>query len=574
MALEWLGPVLGSALIAYLVRSSNRRERERKAKAQDESAKPADRPLTTLEDFEKAALARADEPPSMDLAVLLHRLAHALSDQGRPVDAERHASRLGEMVRDLPETSPTDLMATWEHHAALLCRLGRLAEAERVQTQVAELADRFYDAQSIEAIRQRVTLAAIHLNRGRTREALESLRSALESCLQIDSSDVPARAPLQSQVLRQIASCFLAHGDPATAERALRTAHEIDRSLLGDTNAELAASYEALAVVSRLQGRAQDALNLLEQALAVLDRAPRPADAVRSETIQSLGELLRDQGRLDAAEARLVESLAIDERRFGADHLELVPLLGKIAGLQRLRGRSADAESALRRRLAILERSVGREHRELIGSLSDLAHVLEERGRSAEADVLFLRALDIARRVGPETPVYVELVDQRARLAQNGGRGEEADSLLAEALEWRERALSEDHPELAFRLLALAGVRCSLGRPDDAEALYARSLAIFTRRFGQRHRTLIDPLYALSTLRFQRGDLEGAQRDLERCLELAEADLGESHPALLYFVESQAALLDRLGRSVEAEHMRSRARLLREARGRITTVIN
>jgi tetratricopeptide (TPR) repeat protein len=77
---------------------------------------------------------------------------------------------------------------------------------------------------------------------------------------------------------------------------------------------------------------------------------------------------------------------------------------------------------------------------------------------------------------------------------------------------------------------------------------------------------LIGPLFSFSWMQYQRGNLDGALAHLDRAISIANTSLAESDPARADLAETKARLLERLGRSAEAEHERSRATLLRQTR--------
>lgn len=71
-----------------------------------------------------------------------------------------------------------------------------------------------------------------------------------------------------------------------------------------------------------------------------------------------------------------------------------------------------------------------------------------------------------------------------------------AIELLKKSLAIREKALGEDHLEVASTLHNLANVYQKAGKPDDAEPLYIRVISIRDRKLGESHddtvRALID----------------------------------------------------------------------------------
>src|SRR6516164_9748661 len=90
-----------------------------------------------------------------------------------------------------------------------------------------------------------------------------------------------------------------------------------------------------------------------------------------------------------------------------------------------------------------------------------------------------LSSFDIAFAQGQPSPtpgVNAAELDQQALRLRQQGRYTEAEPLYQQALAIREKALGQDHPDVAASLNNLAVLYYSEGRYAEAEPLYKRAL--------------------------------------------------------------------------------------------------
>jgi tetratricopeptide (TPR) repeat protein len=550
------------------------RGKKRRTPPGEKSAHAAAAPLTsTSTELEAAVAAREAEPPSVERAVLVHRLSQQRAAAGRLLEAEALARQVSDWVRDLAEVGHQDTLAVWAHHVALLRALGKPEEAEALQRRLLDLAKQIHPPASPAIIQQRVVLAAILILRGLRDEAASLLHEASAELDVAGAADFPEGADAPT-LLGEIGERWFELGDLEEAERALVRKLALERLRLGEASPLRAPSFEALARVRRARCRSDEARRDLEQALALVEAGGGPFHQDVSRIARELGLLRYERGDLAAAETLLERSLAIRERHLGRDHGSLAGALKELAHLRRIQGRFAAAEASLRRAIALLERIGGPEHLDLVSCLLDLAGVLVTDMRHAEAETHLRRAVAIVRESGSVGHASTaDALDALARFEASRGANAEAEALLAESLRGRERVLGPDHPEIAFRLTGIAELQISSDKLREAESGLQRALAILTRGLGGDPLHLVGVLQRLAVAHFRRGDLDGAIRRMQRALELAESAYGDADPGLLPLVESLANLLGTAGRDAEAEHNRARAEVLRTAR-RARPVVN
>jgi eukaryotic-like serine/threonine-protein kinase len=143
------------------------------------------------------------------------------------------------------------------------------------------------------------------------------------------------------------------------------------------------------------------ALPLTQEALAVLERAPRPDELMVATLHNRLGTDLKELGRYAESLAAYDRAVAIRERLLGPDHPTVALVLGNRGGTLRYLGRYDEALADLERARAIRETVLGPDHPEVAASLTNLANLHAVLGRTEEAYRLRRRALEIAGRSLP-----------------------------------------------------------------------------------------------------------------------------------------------------------------------------
>jgi tetratricopeptide (TPR) repeat protein len=107
-----------------------------------------------------------------------------------------------------------------------------------------------------------------------------------------------------------------------------------------------------------------------------------------------------------------------------------------------------------------------------------------------------------------------------------------ARATLERALDIKESAWGQNHPEVATTLTNLGSVRQQLGDLADARANQERALAIFESAYGPNHPEVARVLGNLGIVQYDLYDLDGAHDTQERALGIEEAFYGPDHPVV------------------------------------------
>jgi serine/threonine-protein kinase len=289
---------------------------------------------------------------------------------------------------------------------------------------------------------------------------------------------------------------------------------------------------------ARTEGRVDEAVRMLEEALAAL--APFPDEHLRrAEVLGQLAVSLNHRSDFRLALARLDEA----DREFGgldvaseADHARVrVSLLGARAYALGEEGRHAEAAAANDAALALARTALPPGHELLVDAL--LERAARRRVLGDEAGVL--AALDEARdgvvaaareRGEPFDELLGSVENERGAALSRAGRHAEAlaayDAALA-AYTWH---LGDGHPGIATVRANRADALRNLRRHDEALVELGHVLA--ARRAAGVSGALALALEQLGRTRFEAGDQEGAELALDEARDVMVAYVGPFHEAV------------------------------------------
>ena len=144
------------------------------------------------------------------------------------------------------------------------------------------------------------------------------------------------------------------------------------------------------------------------------------------------------------------------------------------------------------------------------------------------------------------------------------GKYADAEGLSKRALAIREKALGEDHPDVAKTLNNLAGVYLAQGKYADAEGLYKRALAIWEKALGKDHPDVANSLNNLAVVYYDQGKYADAEALFKRALAIWEKALGKDHPDVAATLNNLAVVYADQGKYADAEPLYKRALAIKE----------
>jgi non-specific serine/threonine protein kinase/serine/threonine-protein kinase len=197
--------------------------------------------------------------------------------------------------------------------------------------------------------------------------------------------------------------------------------------------------------------------------------------------------------------------------------------------------------------------------------MDTIGNVYRGLGAHAEAEPLLLESLDLRQRMlGPEDPGVAEALVSLAILYREKGDPDQALPLLQRAVRIQE-SQGETLP-LARCLLELASTERSLGRTAKAEDLLQRVIALREEALGSEDVEIAAALDRLGNVYQDERRFDDAERTHLRSLEIKTRALGPVHPHVVQSLDNLADVYTEQGRSAEAEALRRRAAAIEKRR--------
>ncbi|KAL4966990.1 uncharacterized protein BDV14DRAFT_198454 [Aspergillus stella-maris] len=213
-----------------------------------------------------------------------------------------------------------------------------------------------------------------------------------------------------------------------------------------------------------------------------------------------------------------------------------------------------DAERITRHDTQKLQTSLGNESKIVLMLKDQLSSMLSYQGRWAEAQELLLELKNIRERIFGEN--HAEVISSMANLASaysNQGKLNEAAELLTKVVNTSQKILNPDHAEIQTFRGNLAATYWKQGRWSEAEALQVEILKDRQELLGGEHPSTLNSMLNLASTYRDQGSLEAAEELEITVLRQRERILGEDHPQTLVAMSNLAVTCHSRGHWERAE---------------------
>jgi tetratricopeptide (TPR) repeat protein len=312
-------------------------------------------------------------------------------------------------------------------------------------------------------------------NRGNSITVKEVLDKGAKEIRSDSGNNSLRREPrVRAELLTAMGQAYSGLGLYAPAEDLLTDA-------LGDQNSAsvpdesrvrtLVASGSAL----NLAGRYDDAAKELREAVKLARGSLSPSDALRSEALTWLADVLVQLEKYPEAIRLCQEALLADRKRGPDGAAVLARTLSSLGYAYFYSGDLISAEASMRESLRLREQVFGMHHALTAQSLNDLGALLYQSGRYDDARSMYQLALPIDREV-----------------------------------------YGSEHPEVATIMLNIGRANLMTGHIDEAEPLLRQSFDMFQKFYSEDYDGLVSPLNSLAMIDDYHGDLDTAKREIQR----------------------------------------------------------
>ena len=183
-----------------------------------------------------------------------------------------------------------------------------------------------------------------------------------------------------------------------------------------------------------------------------------------------------------------------------------------------------------------------------------IGKVLQDQGNDKEAERLLREVLqERERHLGPEHSETLAARDGIASAWSKQGKVAEGETEFRAVLKLREKVLGPEHPDTLTTRNNLAKALNVLGKSAEAEAQFREVLKLREKVLGAESPETLNIHNNLATVLYSRGKYAEAESEFRNTMELEEKVLGPEHPNTLAIHNNLAAALDAEGKYAEAE---------------------
>ncbi len=237
-----------------------------------------------------------------------------------------------------------------------------------------------------------------------------------------------------------------------------------------------------------------------------------------------------------AARAREVftQSLAVLQRELGAEHLETLNCLDRLALCLQQEGKRNEALELFQKVLESKRRTIGESHLDSLATGNNIASLLTLLGRFDEAIAQHESSIiAMTENFGIEAPVSMSAINNLGVALVKAGRASSAVKSLEENLERRQRVLGKEHPDTSRSIESLAMCYRSLGQREKVAPLLEESLRVTQSLYGPDNPKTLRCVSNLAIILQDLGDNKRSIPLLEQVLRQRRILLGSEHPDAL-----------------------------------------
>jgi tetratricopeptide (TPR) repeat protein len=275
----------------------------------------------------------------------------------------------------------------------------------------------------------------------------------------------------RAAMLADLGDVYVSEDEVSKAEQAYSDSLATYKKLSDRSNTAIL--LRNLGATYSLEGRDDDALRILQEALKLTRTIPDPNAGLMAEVLNAFGMTYYRQGKINKAEALFNQALqTISASGFPYDTTELLTNLGAVYIAKH---KFQKAEEVFKRALKVKEAEVGPGHPDLTFILVGLGVLYTDVGRYTDAEDQYQRALRI---LGPGKPEFdtriARILHVISQTYSKAGRKSEAEAALAQSAVIARRNLNQ-HPDMATIVEDYSTMLSNQGRTKEAGELRAEA---------------------------------------------------------------------------------------------------
>jgi tetratricopeptide (TPR) repeat protein/CHAT domain-containing protein len=273
-----------------------------------------------------------------------------------------------------------------------------------------------------------------------------------------------------------------------------------------------------LAILDRREADYEQSERLARAAAERAEEGGGPLAKARIKPLQEWAHALGRQGRVEEALDVVREALPVMEHHYGEGSPEAGYLWDQVGSLSRGAGRTEQALEAHRRAIRLVEAAHGPRHPSLAAPLNNYALAVKATGDYPRALELLERSLEIRRTAGASPGGLAVSVYNVARTYLSLGRTREALPLIREARSLFEQEYEQAHPQLARMAHMEAQALIEIGELEAAEEKAREAVRLAEATLDAEHALSVKARTVLGTALGRLGRTDQAREALETAL--------------------------------------------------------
>jgi len=342
--------------------------------------------------------------------------------------------------------------------------------------------------------------------------------------------DLGGQPELQAAVIGLIGEVYMARGDYALAEPAIREAQALYRALPDLSPQWRGAGTASLATLMHFSGRYAEAESLFREALD--ERVAAIGESARwtLSTRHYFGDLLHSRGRYREADEQLARAYEGAHATLGASEPLTAAIARNLADVRRDSGRYAQAERLYLDALEAQRAAHGETHPNTIGSHLGYGRLLLDLGRYDEAAAQIEPAFALyVRATGADSPATAYWERIVAELEEARGALDAAAQRLQRIDASQRGHLPENHLINGYVALDAGYVALARGASEAAGTDFARARRVFDAIQPLGHPRRIEAALGEALVAAGRSDAPRADALLAEAQTQARAQLEPDH---------------------------------------------
>lgn len=426
-----------------------------------------------------------DGPESGTMSNILSLLGGAYAELGEFGDAEKCYKRSIAMKDRLLGPNSADAASTQYLLAYLYVQQERFGEAEPLFKKALAVLERTRpDSELVAECLQNFGILYYRIGRLHEAEIMES--RAIELLKRLKSADYPVLA----DYLSILGSIYSDQGRLAKAEQAYLEAHKISERAFGPDHLSVLQVENNLAAVYQEMKRLDEAAHIFDHVAKAIERTLGPQHPDYATALRSLATIYGDQKRYKEAEEILNRALELTLKYLGPDNSGVADYYTRMGTMKSKQGQHEEALKLYHKSAQAYEKALGPDHPQVGSVLLRTAFYAFEQGRTEDAEELTSRAITIFERAAVDPSLTARAYFLRARIGWTFKHRNEAVADLRHALELveqrrslmpgSEKERSEAYSEQSEAFELMVKYQAELGDVSEAfsamERLHARSL--------------------------------------------------------------------------------------------------